>query len=156
MSHDLIVRTGDGVAFEDGRDRGRVLVFGHQTDGRYALMEYVVAARETAADDDVPDYGAHRHADIEETFLVRRGSLRFLLGEEAIDLKAGDFVRAPAGVRHGYANVSGAEVELLISVHPGGFEELFLTHRTDQNPAPSPNGFVDDARRRFASEFETA
>ena len=63
-------------------------------------------------------------------------------------------MRAPPGVRHGYANLSGAEVELLVSFHPGGFEELFVTHRSDQTPPPSPTGFMDDARRRFASEFE--
>jgi hypothetical protein len=63
-------------------------------------------------------------------------------------------VRAPPGVRHGFANLSSDEVELLVSFHPGGFEELFVVHRSDQTPAPSPTGFMDDARRRFASEFE--
>jgi hypothetical protein len=59
-------------------------------------------------------------------------------------------------VRHGFANVSGEEVELLVGFHPGGFETLFITHRTDQDPPPAATGFVDDARRDFASEFEHA
>jgi len=141
-----------GVRFEDGADRGRVLVFGHETGGRYALMEFVVAPRPAG---EAPDFGPHRHLEIEETFLVRRGQLRFLLGEAVFDLAAGDFVRAAPGVRHGFANVSGAEVELLVSFHPGGFEELFIAHRSDQAPAPSPTAFMDDARRLHASEFET-
>jgi hypothetical protein len=37
---------------------------------------------------------------------------------------------------------------------PGGFEELFVQYRTDQ-PAPSGDGFVADAHRLFATEFET-
>jgi hypothetical protein len=36
---------------------------------------------------------------------------------------------------------------------PGGFEELFVRHRTDQSPAPSPTGFMEDAMRAFASSF---
>jgi mannose-6-phosphate isomerase-like protein (cupin superfamily) len=151
MSDNTVITTSGGVAFEDGDDRGRVLVFGQQTEGRYSLMEYVVAARPA----DAPvEFGPHLHRQIEETFLVRRGALRFLLGEEVFDLGPGDCVRAPPGVRHGFANVSGAEVELLVSFHLGGFEELFVTHRSDQNPAPSPTGFMEEAQRRFGSEFE--
>src|ERR1700722_13012816 len=60
-------------------------------------------------------------------------------------LGPGDFVRAPPGVRHGFANVSGAEVELLVSFHPGGFEQLFVDHRTDQHPSPPSDGFMEDA-----------
>ena len=150
---DEVIREDGGTSFEDGPDRGRVLVFGHQTGGRYSLMEYVVAPRPPT---ETPDFGPHRHLEIEETFLVRRGRLRFLLGEEVFDLGPGDFVRAPPGVSHGLANVSGEAVELLVSFHPGGFETLFITHRTDQDPPPSPGAFMDDARRDFASEFEEA
>ena len=153
MTNDEVIRDCDGVRFEDGPDRGRVLVFGRQTGGRYSLMEYVIAPRPLTA---TPDFGPHRHLQIEETFLVRRGRLRFLLGDEVFDLAPGDFVRAPPGVRHGFANVSGEAVELLVSFHPGGFETLFITHRTDQDPPPSPTGFLDDAQRDFASEFEPA
>lgn len=151
MSRPFVTPAEGGAAFEDGPDRGRVLVFGAETGGRYSLMEYVVAPRPPDA---APDFGPHRHLEIEETFLVRRGRLRFLLGDALFDLGPGDFVRAPPGVRHGFANLSGEPVELLVSFHPGGFETLFITHRTDQQPPPSPTGFMDDARRLFASEFE--
>jgi hypothetical protein len=40
MTSDLIVRHGaDSAAFEDGPDRGRILVFGRDTGGAYGLME---------------------------------------------------------------------------------------------------------------------
>lgn len=146
-----LVGASDGVAFEDGPDQGRVLIFGRDTGGRYSLMEYRVAPRDVATQ---VEFGAHWHSDIEETFLVRRGKLRFLLGEDQLDLNEGDLVRVPPGTRHGYANLSGQEVDLLVTFHPGGFEELFITHRSDQSPPPRPNGFVEDARRLFASAFE--
>jgi quercetin dioxygenase-like cupin family protein len=153
LTREFVIEADGGTRFEDGPDRGRVLVFGRQTGARYSLMEYVVAPRPPT---ETPDFGPHRHQAIEETFLVRRGRLRFLLGEEVFDLGPGDFVRAPPGVRHGFANLSGEAVELLVSFHPGGFETLFITHRTDQDPPPSPTGFMDDARLLFASEFEGA
>jgi mannose-6-phosphate isomerase-like protein (cupin superfamily) len=149
-----LVRASDGVAFEDGPDRGRVLVFGADTGGQHSLMEYRVAASEAVDQTDRPNFGAHRHDDIEETFLVRSGALRFLLGEEELDLTAGDLVRVPPCTRHGYVNLSGEPVDLLVAFHPGGFETLFITHRSDQSPPPEPNGFVEEARRRFASVFE--
>lgn len=151
MSAELTTRADEGVAFEDGADRGRILVFGHQTGGRYGLMEWTVAA----ADGPPSGYGAHLHGGLEETFLVRKGSLQFLLGEQVITLNAGDFVRVPPETRHGYANVSEAPVELLVSFHPGGFEELFLKYRTDQTAVPD-EGFISEAMRLHASVFEDA
>jgi quercetin dioxygenase-like cupin family protein len=151
MTVGVPIRKHHGATFEDGADRGRVLVFGHETGGRYSLMEFVVAPRPAG---DPIEFGPHRHREIEETFLVQRGRLRFLLGDETFDLAPGDFVRAPPGMRHGFANVSGEEAQLLVSFHPGGFEQLFITHRSDQHPVPPENGFMNDARRDFASEFE--
>ena len=151
MQRDRYVSRRGGVAFADGDDRGRVLVFGRDCGGRYSLMEYVVAPRAAGSD---PAYGPHRHRDIEETFLVRSGRLEFLLDEQIIELGPGDFVRVPPGVRHGFANRSEEPAHLLVSFHPGGFEELFVRHRSDQDPPPSPLGFVEDAVRLFNSEFE--
>ena len=154
MRTDMLITSSGGTPFEDGVDRGRVLVFGHETGGRYSMMEFIVSARRRSVDRKQPDFGPHYHKGIEETFLVKKGNLQFLLGDEVFTLSDGDFVRVPPGVRHGFANLSDEDVELLVSFHPGGFEQLFVTHRSDQTPAPSPNGFVDDAIRLFASEFE--
>jgi quercetin dioxygenase-like cupin family protein len=148
MASDPVIRAEGGVSFEDGADRGRILVFGRDTGGRYGLMEWTVATGEGDS------YGLHLHREMEETFYVRRGVLHFRLGETVSVLKAGDFVRVPPGVRHGYANRSGAEVELLVSFHPGGFEELFLKHRTDGEVAPEGEDFVAEATRLHASEFD--
>lgn len=154
MQPDRHIPSHAGTAFEDGDDRGRVLVFGRDTGGRYSLMEYVAAANAPLGPGESPHFGAHRHNEIEETFLVRSGRLTFLLDESVIELGPGDFVRVPPGTRHGYSNLSGEPVHLLVSFHPGGFEDLFVRHRSDQTPPPPPLGFVEDAVRRFNSEFE--
>ena len=153
MTADFIVRQDDDhAAFEDGADRGRILVFGRDTGGAYGLMEWTVAP--TPAGDGPRSYGAHLHDGCEETFMVRSGQLEFLLGDKVVTLGPGDFVRAPPGVRHGYANVSGAPVELLVSFHPGGLEELFLKYRTDGAGPAEGDGFMADAERLFGSTFD--
>jgi quercetin dioxygenase-like cupin family protein len=149
MSQTLIVAAGAGAQFEDGEDRGRILVSGADTGGRYALMELTVAPQAPEA-----GFGPHLHRQMEETFLVRRGNLEFLLGDAVIALIEGDFVRAPPGTRHGYRNVSGADVELLVSFYPGGFEQLFLKYRTDGGDPSAGTGFVEEATQHHASEFE--
>jgi mannose-6-phosphate isomerase-like protein (cupin superfamily) len=153
MSPRLIVRRHDDhAAFEDGPDRGRILVFGRDAGGAFGLMEWIIAP--SPPSDGPRTYGAHRHGGCEETFLVRSGQLEFLLGDEVVSLGPGDFVRAPPGVRHGYANVSGAPVELLVSFHPGGLEELFLKYRTDGAGPAEGEGFMADATRLFGSAFD--
>ena len=148
MRPQLIIDSNGGTAFEDGPDRGRVLISGESTDNAYALMELTVAARGGEV-----GFGPHLHHDIEELFVVRRGTLEFLLGSDVTGLIEGDAVRVPPGVRHGYRNISGAPVELLVWFTPGGFEQLFVTYRTDQ-PNLDEDGFVAEATGRFNSQFE--
>jgi mannose-6-phosphate isomerase-like protein (cupin superfamily) len=113
-------------------------------------MEWTVAP----SADGQAGFGPHRHGALEETFLIRSGELEFLIGEDATTVLPGDFIRVPAGVRHGYRNVTNEPVDLLVTFVPGGFEELFVRYRTDQKPQIDPRGFVDDAIRDFDSAFE--
>lgn len=148
MVPELIIDSGGGASFEDGPDRGRVLIAGESTDNVYSLMELTVAARGSEV-----GFGTHLHHDIDEVFVVRQGMLEFLLGSEVTSLAAGDVVRVPPGVRHGYRNVSGEPVELLVWFTPGGFEQLFVRYRTDQANLDE-DGFVTEATGCFNSRFE--
>ncbi|NBU26720.1 MAG: hypothetical protein EBS42_00455 [Caulobacteraceae bacterium] len=49
MEIGLTVTADDGLALEDGADRGRVIVSGSDTAGRYALMAWTVAPGCSAA-----------------------------------------------------------------------------------------------------------
>ena len=149
LEHLTPVTTQDGSPFEDGADRGRVIVFGRDTGGAYGLMELTVAPSASDA-----GHGVHSHRDFEETFLVRNGQLEFLLDQRLFTLEAGDFVRAPAGVRHGYRNASGNDVDLLVGFTPGGFEALFVKYSTAGLEPSASEGFMEEAVRRFGSHFE--
>lgn len=142
-----LVDSTSGAAFEDGDDRGRVLIAGADTGGAYSLMELTVAPRGGGG------FGPHRHGAVDEVFVVRRGALELLLDHAIKTVRAGDVVRVPAGTRHGYRNISGEPVELLVWFSPGGFEQLFLRYRTDQTDVDEA-GFVRDATAQFDSTFE--
>ena len=152
MSDPRVISANQGLSFEDGGDRGRIIVDGASTGGVYALMEWTVAANPEPTGQ--PSYGPHRHHGCEETFMVQAGCLQFLLDDSIITLSDGDFVRVPRGVRHGYCNVTNEPVRLLVGFQPAGLETLFVKYRSDRDDAMPEEGFVAEATRRFASHFE--
>jgi hypothetical protein len=66
----------------------------------------------------------HVHHFQDETFYVVEGELHFQLGEETLDLKAGDFAYIPRGVAHGYVNTKLEPVRGLGIFVPGGFDRF--------------------------------
>lgn len=148
----VVVKNSAGMAFEDGDDRGRIIVSAASTNGAYSVMEWVVAPA-VDAEATPAGFGPHQHGALEETFLVRSGELEFLVGDEVTTISAGDFVRVPAGVRHGYRNTTDAPVDLVVTFVPGGFEQLFVKYRSDQQSVLGP-GFLAEATAKFDSSFE--
>ena len=59
----------------------------------------------------------HIHPDSEEGMVIVEGSLEAILGDQVVTLGEGDTVLAPAGVKHGFENRSGATARLL-SIFP--------------------------------------
>ena len=55
----------------------------------------------------------HIHPDTEEAMVILEGSLEAILGDQLVTLGEGDTVLAPAGVKHGFLNKSGASARLL-------------------------------------------
>jgi len=154
MKRNYLTKVKEGQHFEDGHDRGRIIVSGDQVDGQYSLMEWILAATNPHPKNVKIEYFPHRHNSIEETFHIQAGELEFLIDEDVITLKPGDHIRVPPGTRHGYANPKGTEVRMLVTFVPGGFEQLFVKYRTDQSTPNTGLGFVEDAEANFASTFE--
>ena len=151
MTLPIITTAKDALAFEDGADRVRILVSGDQTGGAYSVMEWTVAPFAVAAQN---SFGAHTHGTYEETFMVLEGALSFLLGDQVLELEAGDLVVATPNTRHGYVNRSGATTKLLVTFRPAGMEELFYRYRTNQAVVPNQQAFMDEAARDHASFYE--
>lgn len=153
MMDEIVVKADAGLPFEDGEDRGRIVVSSRSTNGAYSVMEWVVAPG-SGPELDQGGFGPHLHGSLEETFLIRSGELEFLVDETVTVLSAGDFVRVPPGARHGYRNATRSPVDMIVTFVPGGFEELFVRYRTDQEEQTSPSDFLADAIRDFDSSFE--
>jgi len=148
-----VVRKAEGTHFELDGDHGRIVVSARDTSGQYSLMEFTVSPEAAGLANEGSGYGAHLHRECEEVFLITSGSLEFLLGAEVTTLREGDCVRVPSGRPHGYRNISGEPVSMLVSFVPAGLEELFVKYRSDQEDTPE-EGFIAEATRRFASEFD--
>lgn len=63
-----------------------------------------------------PDPHTHPY---EEVFIIRQGRARFTIGNDQVEVRAGQVVVAPAGVRHGFKNLGPGTLET-IDVHAAG------------------------------------
>ncbi|RVT83320.1 cupin domain-containing protein [Rhodobacteraceae bacterium CCMM004] len=80
----------------------------------------------------------HIHPDQDEFILVQEGELDLKLDGEWFKARAGDLVRMPRGVPHGYFNKSDKPCRALFWVSPAGrLKELFdaLDELTDEEEA---------------------
>jgi len=75
---------------------------------------------------------AHTHQREDESYYILKGNIRFWVGEEVIDAKAGDYVHLPKGVPHKF-EVQSDCVKELMWITPSGFEKWFW-----DNSAPAP------------------
>jgi quercetin dioxygenase-like cupin family protein len=96
----------------------RVLVGGEQTDGHLGLIEETLS----------PDFDGpplHVHPAFDELFFVLEGELTFQVRDGLKTVAAGDWLLAPRGVPHTFANHSDQPARALIAVTPAGFERYF-------------------------------
>jgi len=142
----LVVGNSAGTRFELAGEKISIKVFGNDTDGKYSLMHWVSPPGMNAA--------PHIHEDYEETFYVLDGELEFVLGTETLNAGPGDFIRVPAKVRHGYRNSSDRPATMLVSLSPGGMEELWLKHRTDEGKAVDIRAYLEEASRDHKTTYE--
>ena len=140
-----VVKSEEGREFRFFGDTVTIKISSKESNGLYSLMHWAVPAGASA----VP----HAHEFYEETFYILAGELEVLLGESKHHASAGDFIRVPAGARHGFANQSEEEVQMLVGLSPGGMEELFYKFR-DDGPHKATGKYADEARRFHKTEYE--
>ena len=66
----------------------------------------------------------HIHPDTEEAMVILEGQLEAVLGDEVVTLGPGDTVLAPAVVKHGFINRSGAKATLLAAFPKTSFQRV--------------------------------
>jgi quercetin dioxygenase-like cupin family protein len=68
----------------------------------------------------------HVHHNEDETFYVLDGQVTMFVGDERIDLGAGDYLFGPRGVPHAYL-VRSERARMLVTISPSGSEQLFVS-----------------------------
>ncbi len=95
----------------------------------------------------------HLHHNEDETFYVLEGEVTILVGEERIDLKAGDYLFAPRGIAHTYI-VRSERARMLVTASPGGVEQVFVSLGVPVTGSEPPTDAVmppmDELVRLFA------
>jgi quercetin dioxygenase-like cupin family protein len=96
----------------------------------------------------------HVHHNEDETFYVLEGEVTFLVGEERIDLSAGDYLFAPREVAHAYV-VRSERARMLGMFCPAGLEQLTVSLGVPVTGAEPPTDPVmppmDEMVRLFAA-----
>jgi mannose-6-phosphate isomerase-like protein (cupin superfamily) len=96
----------------------RHLIRTEKTDGRFALVEHLIAPRELAAP-------VHTHEHEDEFSFVLEGRLGALVGDTEIEAGAGELVVKPRGVPHAFWNAGDEPCRILELISPGGFANYF-------------------------------
>jgi quercetin dioxygenase-like cupin family protein len=97
----------------------------------------------------------HLHHNEDETFYILEGEVTAIVGEERIDLSAGDFLFAPRGIAHTYV-VRSERARMLATLSPAGLEQLFVSLGVPVTGAEPPSEAVmppmDELARLFAAQ----
>ena len=78
----------------------------------------------------------HKHLNEEEVIYIQYGTGLFTLGEKEYEVKAGSVAYVPKGVWHGLRNTGTADLRMLFSFTPSGFENYFREIGTRLGEAP--------------------
>jgi quercetin dioxygenase-like cupin family protein len=105
--------------------RDRFLVDSSESDGRFAVVEHLLAPHAIAAP-------VHRHRLEDEFSLVLQGQVWVVAGGEEHVAEVGDFVLKPRGEWHTFFNASDKPARMLELISPGGLEEAFKIIGTAQ------------------------
>jgi quercetin dioxygenase-like cupin family protein len=83
----------------------------------------------------------HMHPHQEEYFYVIEGEVHFAVGDQRLQLRAGDSVLGPRGIPHTFAAVEGKPGRMLIAFSPAGKMEQFLRDTAVPNPPTEDAAF---------------
>jgi quercetin dioxygenase-like cupin family protein len=127
-------------------DTYTILVSGKDTNGRYCLIDMMVA--------DGGGPAPHRH-NFEEMFTVLEGEIEVTFRGEKKVAKAGGTVNIPANAPHSFKNVSGQPARMLCLCSPAGQDEFFAKIGTNVATRTSPPPeMTENAQRAFIAKAQ--
>jgi mannose-6-phosphate isomerase-like protein (cupin superfamily) len=130
MAEALVVRRGGAKSIRLGPDEWVIRATGANTGGRLDFMEGTISYLQGPP--------LHVHHEQDDTIMVVEGKLRVQVGEEFVDLTAGDLVSVPKGVAHTFANLEREPARVINVMTPGGFD-LALEEMAALSGPPGPN-----------------
>jgi quercetin dioxygenase-like cupin family protein len=110
------------------------LAMGNETEGRHSLIKILVQRGSEPP--------AHTHSREDESYFILKGSVRYMIGEDQLTVKEGEYVYLPKDVPHSFQILS-EQAELLMWLSPAGLEQWFWDNSTpapDGKPLPVPQG----------------
>ena len=117
-------------------DTYTVLLSGENTDGRYCLIDMLVAPGGGPA--------PHRH-DFEESFIVLEGEVEATFRGQKTTVKAGQTLHIPSNAPHEFHNKTDKAMRLLCICGPSGQEEFFEQIGVALPTRTTPASKLDDA-----------
>lgn len=106
-----------------------VLADGHDTGGRFSLMEQLLPKGSGP--------GPHKHTWSDETFYMLDGEITLLVGDEIRTARKGDFVMVPRDTRHAF-RVDSETARFLNGYTPASMEALVIERGTPTNERVLP------------------
>ena len=114
-----VLRAGEGDTLGNAAScTDRFMIEGADTQGRFALVEHVIAPGAIAAP-------MHMHSKEDEFSYVLEGTFAAVLGGTEIQAQPGDLVFKPRGQWHTFWNPGDVPTRVLELISPAGLEEFF-------------------------------
>jgi quercetin dioxygenase-like cupin family protein len=113
-----------------GGVRNRFMIDGVDTNGRFALVQHLIAPKALAAP-------MHRHRDEDEYTYVLNGRIGAVIEGNEVVAERGDLLFKPRGQWHTFWNAGDEPAACLELISPAGFEDLFRSFASMTEP-PTP------------------
>lgn len=128
----FVVRAGEArygkPLFYKGKHPNNIVISKKDTAGAFSVFAY------KGFDKIGPSM--HLHMDQDEMFWVTEGSYRFAVGDETMELKAGDTIFLPRNIPHSWIQLTDVG-QLIYAVHPAGTMEEFFIEMSEMKGPPT-------------------
>ena len=112
-----IIRHSEGTVDQPSPGLSRVTIV-ERKSGAGALTTRIVTIEPGAQ----PPPHWHK---VEEAMMVLEGEGKAILGDEVLDIKAGETLLGPAGIRHGFINTGSVPIKLAVAFPAVEVETFF-------------------------------